>query len=81
MNLLADLTNRFYMEQDALIGWMKSCDVRSDDSKVVMAIINNECARVDAEQDFRIAAMSTGLLERVIDSLQTRYVPGDMEKG
>ena len=70
--MLADLTNRFYMEQDALIGWMKSCDLSADHSKVVMAVIRHENARVDSEVDFRIAAMSVGLLERVIDALQKR---------
>ena len=60
------------MEQDALIGWLKSCDLSSDDGRVVMAIIKHECVRVESEHDFRMTALSVGLLERVIDALQSR---------
>ena len=72
INLLADVTNRFYMEQDTLMCWLQLPERQTDDC--VMAVLKNETNRIQSETAFPQAGLSVGLLERVIAALDNRLV-------
>ena len=75
-NLLADLLQRFYSEQDHLIGLLRSPDFQSRSERerqVPLIMLKIERARAEKEFEcFDIAAPKVGLTERIQAALITR---------
>ena len=75
-NLLADLLQRFYVEQDHLIGLLRSPDFQSKgerERQVPLVMLKVEKAKAEKEFEcFDIAAPKVGLAERVHGALTTR---------
>ena len=73
INFLADLVQRNYAEQDALITWLRSREVKAMSSrqrKLHLAILKCETRRAEKEEGFDLAALSIGLRERIQDSME-----------
>ena len=75
-NLLADLLQRFYAEQDHLIGLLRSPDFKSRSERerqVPLVMLKIEKAKAEKEFEcFDMAAPKVGLTERVQEALITR---------
>ena len=68
VNLLADLVQRFYSEQAALIGQLRSPDSQDASKKqwlLPLVLLSVEWWRAEQEEWFDIGAMSIGLFERI----------------
>ena len=75
-NLLADMLQRFYSEQDQLISLIRSPDFQSRDDRerqIPLIMLKIEKARAEKEfESFDIAAQKVGLTERIEAALNTR---------
>ena len=75
-NLLADLLQRFYSEQDHIIGLLRSPDFQSRSERerqVPLIMLKIERARAEKEFEcFDMAAPKVGLTERIQATLITR---------
>ena len=74
-NLLADLLQRFYVEQDALIGWIRSPDHKVKgqvEQQLPLVMVQLENLYTAHEEDFEVAALAVGLVERIMAAKNTR---------
>jgi hypothetical protein len=70
MNHLADLQIRYDMEQDYIIRWLRSPEVMNmtvPEQEVILIRLQLEWRQAEYEEDFEQAALSVGLLERILD--------------
>lgn len=76
-NLLADLQQRYYAEQDCLIGQLRSHDARGltqHDKWLHMVLMRIETRRAEKEEWFDEGAISIGLFERGMEVIENRYM-------
>ncbi len=75
INTLADLVQRYYAEEDALIGWLRSPEVKAMDERhkqLHLVLLKCETRRVESEEGFDLAALSVGLRERIQEVRENR---------
>ena len=77
VNLLADLVQRFYAEQDHLIGHLRSlsADASEQVKELPLVLLRLEIQHSKLEDWFDIGTIGLGLLERVAEVLKGRCVP------
>ncbi|WAR25161.1 hypothetical protein MAR_010865 [Mya arenaria] len=83
LNLLADLVPRRDKEEEYLLSWLHAPEARSLGLRIkhmrIVEIKVEEC-RVEMEEDFEIATLSAGLMERVRDTLNNSRHQSDIER-
>ena len=72
VNLLADLTSRFYIERDAVMVKLRRHDTAVEVQQVLLVSLKLETVRAAREGMFHVSALSTGLAERTTEAVSTR---------
>lgn len=75
-NLLADLQQRYYAEQDCLIGQLRSHDARGlnqEDKWLHLVLMRIETRKAERADWFDEGAVAIGLFERSLAFLETRF--------
>ncbi|XP_064633679.1 golgin subfamily A member 4-like [Lineus longissimus] len=70
LNHLGDLQIRYDMEQDYIIRWLRSPEAMHlsvPEQEVILIRLQLEWRQAEHEEDFEQAALSVGLLERILD--------------
>ena len=68
MNLLADLIQRYYVEQDFVIGWYRSPESKTKGQGYLhlpLVMLQVERKMCEREETFDRAALTVGLQERI----------------
>ncbi|XP_062600408.1 trichohyalin-like [Saccostrea cucullata] len=83
VNVLADLIPRYDEELDALVMWLNSPQTKSlniKQQRIKMLQLKLESCAAEMEEDFEVAAMFVGLLERVLASLHGRHATDNVRQ-
>lgn len=71
VNVLADLIPRYDEELDVLVMWLNKPETKSlsiKQQRIKILQLKLEALAAEMEEDFEVAAMFVGLLERVLSS-------------
>ena len=75
-NILADLVQRFYAEQDHLISQLRSmgADASEQVKELPLVLLRLEIQHLKLDEWFDIGALGLGLMERVKETVKGRCV-------